>query len=181
MVGFDDAPFERDGQEPVLVVGALFCDGRLDGVLSTAVERDGADATERIIERLQRSRFTTQIQLILTQGIAVAGFNVIDLQRLHAELGIPAMAVARHAPDRAAVRAALLDHVPGGAEKWAVIERHGVMEPMEGVHVQRAGIDRASAARVIRETAVNGRLPEPLRTAHLVAGGITTGESRHRP
>jgi len=28
--------------------------------------------------------------------------------------------------------------------------------------------------------AVHGKLPEPLRSAHIIAGGIATGESRHR-
>ncbi len=28
--------------------------------------------------------------------------------------------------------------------------------------------------------AVHGKLPKPLHTAHLIAGGITTGGSRHR-
>jgi hypothetical protein len=26
----------------------------------------------------------------------------------------------------------------------------------------------------------NSQLPEPLRVAHMIAGGVTTGESRHR-
>jgi len=181
IVGFDDAPFERDGDDPVLVVGALFSAGRLDGVLSTSVERDGADATERLIRVVRDSRFAPQIQLILTQGIAFGGFNVIDLQAAHEALGIPVMAVARHAPNREAIRQALLDHVPGGAEKWAIIDKQGLMEPLGPVFVQRAGIDRKTAERVIRETATHSHLPEPLRTAHLVAGGVQTGESRHRP
>ena len=33
---------------------------------------------------------------------------------------------------------------------------------------------------LIERCALNGRLPEPLRTAHLIAGGIAQGESRHR-
>jgi len=35
--------------------------------------------------------------------------------------------------------------------------------------------------RLIERYAVHGHLPEPLRTAHLIAGGIIQGESRHRP
>ena len=54
------------------------------------------------------------------------------------------------------------------------------MEPVAGVHVQRAGITLAQTEAAIRRLAVNGRLPEPLRTAHLIAGGVTLGESRHR-
>jgi endonuclease V-like protein UPF0215 family len=28
---------------------------------------------------------------------------------------------------------------------------------------------------------LHGRMPEPLRTAHLIAGGVTLGESSGRP
>jgi len=33
---------------------------------------------------------------------------------------------------------------------------------------------------VIERYAISGTLPEPLRVAHLIAGGIAVGESRHR-
>jgi endonuclease V-like protein UPF0215 family len=54
------------------------------------------------------------------------------------------------------------------------------MEPVAGLYVQRAGIAPGDATRALRRLAISGKLPEPLRTAHLVAGGIATGESRHR-
>ena len=52
------------------------------------------------------------------------------------------------------------------------------MEPIAGVWVQRAGISLDASARVIERLAVHGRLPEPLRVAHLVAGGLVRGHSR---
>jgi uncharacterized protein len=33
---------------------------------------------------------------------------------------------------------------------------------------------------VSRPCTLHGNLPEPLRLAHLIAGGVTTGESRGR-
>jgi hypothetical protein len=36
------------------------------------------------------------------------------------------------------------------------------------------------AAAVIEELAVHGNIPEPLRTAHLIAGAMATGQSRGR-
>jgi endonuclease V-like protein UPF0215 family len=55
------------------------------------------------------------------------------------------------------------------------------MEPVAGVFVQRAGLSLADAEPVVRRLAVSGRIPEPLRTAHLIAGGLATGQSRGRP
>ena len=178
VVGFDDAPFDPAHRGDVLLVGAVFAGLRLEGVLRAHVRRDGANATRVIVELLRRSRFRPQ--LVLTQGIAFAGFNVVDLHGLHDVLGIPAIAVVRHPPNVDRVRRALLARVRGGVRKWRLIERLGPVEAMRGVYVQRAGIAAADAAAVLGRLAMAGKLPEPLRTAHLIAGGIALGESRHR-
>ncbi|MFN3333733.1 MAG: DUF99 family protein, partial [Caldilinea sp.] len=102
--------------------------------------RDGRNATTALIEIIARSRFRPHLQAVLLQGVAFAGFNVIDVPALHAALGVPVIVVARRQPDFAAIRRALLHHVRGGARKWALIERLGPMERCAGVYVQRAGI-----------------------------------------
>jgi endonuclease V-like protein UPF0215 family len=179
-VGFDDAPFDRSYRGDVLVVGAVFAGTRLDGVISTRVRRDGANSTQRLIDRLTGSKYFDQLQAILLQGIAFAGFNVVDLQRLHQATGLPVLVVARHLPDFQAIREALLQRVPGGARKWRLVEAAGPMEPMVGLYVQRCGITPENTARLLAGLQQNGNLPEPLRMAHIIAGGVTTGESRHR-
>jgi hypothetical protein len=180
VIGFDDAPFDRAHRGDVLVIGAVYAGTRLEGVISGTVRRDGANATRALAALVRRSRFGPQLQLVLLQGIAFAGFNVVDLQGLHEALGIPAIVVARKRPNLARIRCALLDHVRGGRRKWRLIERAGPMEPVAGVWVQRAGISAADAERAVRRLQVTSKLPEPLRTAHLLAGGVATGASRHR-
>lgn len=180
VVGFDDAPFSRNHRGDVLVVGAVFAGQRLDGVLSGKVRRDGRNATDVLARIVTSSRFMNHLQAVLIQGVAFAGFNVVDLHELHQRLALPVLAVARKAPDMAAIRRALFTRVPGGRRKWSIIERLGPMEPAAGLYVQRAGIDLDPASRLLERFAINGRLPEPLRCAHLIAGGVTVGESRHR-
>ena len=179
-IGFDDAPFLRSHRGDVLVVGAVHAGDRLDGVLATRVRRDGVNATERLIEVLTASRFHPQLQLVWLQGIALAGFNVVDIHRLHAATGLPVLVAARRPPDLAAIRRALLDKVPGGARKWRLIEAAGPMEAMGGIWVQRAGLTADDAAAAVSCWQINGKLPEPLRTAHLIAGGVTGSSSRQR-
>lgn len=180
VVGIDDAPFARSHRGDVLIVGAVFAGTRLDGVLSAKVRRDGVNASRRIIDMVSGSRFAPQVQAVILQGVAFAGFNVVDLPAVADALGVPAIVVSRHRPDFDAIRSALLERVPGGARKWRLIEQLGPMEPAGEVFVQRAGIDLATTRRLITRLAVNGNLPEPLRTAHLIAGGVGSGESRHR-
>lgn len=181
VMGFDDAPFPRAHRGDVLLVGTVYCGLRLEGVVSGKVRRDGVNSTRTVARLAGTSRFAGHLQAVLLQGIAFAGFNVVDLAALHARLGVPVLAVARRAPDLAAIRRALLGHIPGGARKWRLIEQAGPMEPLAGVYVQRVGIGPHAASRLIERLAIHSRLPEPLRAAHIIAGGIVTGESRHRP
>jgi endonuclease V-like protein UPF0215 family len=180
VVGFDDAPFERSRRGEVMIIGAVYAGTHLEGVLRGWVRRDGANSTRTLIGLVQRSRFRAHLQAILLQGIALAGFNVVDLRQLHETLGLPVIVIARKAPDLVAIRQALLTRVAGGRRKWRLIEQAGPMEPLAGVFVQRAGIAPEKARELIERLAVHGRIPEPLRVAHLIAGGVTTGESRHR-
>lgn len=179
-IGFDDAPFLRGQRGDVLVVGAVHAGTRLDGVLSTRVRRDGTNATDRLSEVLTASRFQPQLQLVWLQGIALAGFNVVDIHRLHATTGLPVLVAARRRPDLEAIRRALLDRVPGGTRKWRLIEAAGPMEAVGGIWVQRAGLTADEAAAAVTYWQLNGKLPEPLRTAHLIAGGVTGSNSRQR-
>ncbi len=181
VVGFDDSPFDHAHRGDVPVVGAVFAGLRLEGVLCGRVRRDGANATRNLAQLITISKFASQLQLVLLQGIAFGGFNVIDLHELHGLLSLPVLVVARRQPRLDKIRRALLTRVPGGRRKWALIERLGPMEPVEQVFVQRMGVSLAEAGRVIRQLAIHSRIPEPLRTAHLIAGGIATGQSRGRP
>lgn len=180
VVGVDDAPFKRNHRGDVLVIGAVFSGARLEGVLSSKVRRDGANATSRIATMVGESRFYPQLDTVLLQGIAMAGFNVIDIQQLHRELDRPVIVVARRKPNLDAIRDALLEHVAGGRRKWRLIEQAGPMTPVENLWVQYAGTSLESVKQTLREHVAVGHLPEPLRTAHLIAGGIVGGRSRQR-
>jgi uncharacterized protein len=180
VIGFDDCPFTREHRGDVRVIGTVFSGTQLEGVLSTTVRKDGANSTTQLIRLVAASKFQTQLQLLMLQGVALAGFNVIDAHKLSAALEVPVLIVARRQPGLTGIRSALLERVSGGKRKWDLIARLGKMEACEGVFVQRVGITLEDAGNVIKRTTVQGKIPEPLRAAHLIAGGITTGQSRGR-
>jgi endonuclease V-like protein UPF0215 family len=126
------------------------------------------------------SRFVSHTQLLMLQGIAFAGFNVVNLNGLCQATGIPMLAVTRRAPNLAAIKRALLNRVSGGQHKWALIEEAGPSEPIAGIYIQRAGLTFAEAAAVIQRFSIHGAIPEPLRSAHIIAGGVMGGRSRQR-
>jgi endonuclease V-like protein UPF0215 family len=179
-LAFDDAPFARDHRGDVTLIGVVCARTRLDGVLCGKVRRDGVNATRSMIALLERSQFVGHVQAILLQGIAVAGFNVVDVHALHDALGLPVLVIARRKPDLDAMRTALRARVPGGERKWRLIQAAGPMQPLRGIYVQRVGLSSAQADELLRRTTLHGKLPEAIRLAHLIATGITRGASRGR-
>ena len=181
IIGFDDAPFARNDINPVSVVGAVYAGLRFDGVLIGRIRRDGNDATRTLSDLVSESKFSEHAQLIMLQGIAMAGFNVVDVERLHDQLGLPILVVARRQPNMVAIRKALTTQLAGGKEKWALIERLGPMEAVLNVFVQRVGLSLDEAADVVTRFAVHSHIPEPIRTAHLIAGALVKGQSKGNP
>jgi hypothetical protein len=206
VIGFDDGPFAGAHRGDVLLVGAVCAGTRLDGVVSGRVRRDGADSTRQMIELVRASQFGPALGAVLLQGIAVAGFNVVDVQALSAALAVPVLVVMRRAPDLASVRRALFSDDPrarprvqGAARKWALLERAGPIEALlpsrralqragatgmqsatPRLWVQRVGLAMPAARALVAGTTLHGQIPEPLRVAHLIAGGIVEGKSRGR-
>lgn len=180
LIGIDDAPFPPDHRGDVPIVGALFSHLRLEAVLHSKVRRDGANATQNIECMIRDSRFAPQLQGILLQGIAFAGFNVVDIQALHEHLDLPVIVVCRKLPGMEAIKQALETRVLGGKRKWRLIQQAGPMEPAGNIFIQRAGISYEQAARLIKKLAINGNIPEPLRTAHLIATGLSAHPSHQR-
>jgi endonuclease V-like protein UPF0215 family len=104
---------------------------------------------------------------------------VIDIHDLHEAVGRPVLVVARRPPRLDKIRKAL-DLLEDGDRKWAFIQRAGPMEAVGGLYLQRAGLTIGDAQDLLAATTIHGNLPEPLRLAHIIAGGIVTGRSRGR-
>src|SRR5215472_1102316 len=104
VIGFDDGPFPRAHRGDVLLVGAVCSGTRLDGVVSGRIRRDGADATARMVSLVRGGPFREHVRAVLLQGIAVGGFNVVDIHALAGELRVPVLVVMRRPPDLDAMR-----------------------------------------------------------------------------
>ncbi|RLE42544.1 hypothetical protein DRJ19_03925, partial [Candidatus Woesearchaeota archaeon] len=102
ILGIDDAPFNKfkDKGKNVLVVGTIFRGGDfLDGLISTKVRVDGRNATRKLIEMINKSKFKPQLRVVMLDGIALGGFNIVDIEELWKAIGIPVMVVMRKYPD----------------------------------------------------------------------------------
>jgi len=179
-IAFDDAPFPKEHRGDVKLVGVVYAWPRLDGLLIGKVRKDGANSALRIIELIKESKFNEHIQLVMLQGVSVAGFNVVDANLIHQTLNRPVLIVARNKPEPEKMKKALLNKIPGGQKKWKLVEKLGPMEPCGHCYIQRIGISKEDAQKVVECTTLYGHIPEPLRIAHLIAGALITGVSSGR-
>jgi uncharacterized protein len=179
VLGVDDGGFVPHVKQLVPVIGVVFRGGYwLDGVMSTEIEVDGFDATEKIARMVTGSPHCKQLRVIMLNGITFAGFNVVDVQALNVLTGLPVIAVTREKPDLPRIRRAL-ENLPLGEERWKVILRAGeIFEVSVGrgkqrVFVHVVGVSVDDAVRIVRLTSTRSNVPEALRVAHLVASGIS--------
>lgn len=177
VLGIDDAPFSIHSPEEVLVVATMFRGGDyIDGVLSCHVTPDGTDSTEKLAAMINRSRFKGTLQAVFTDGIALAGFNIIDIKLLNRKTGLPVIVTMRGYPDIPSIESALARI--GQEEKTRLLRDAGEIRSHAKIHFQCAGIAPEEAAEMIDVATTNSDIPECLRVAHLIAGGVVRGESR---
>lgn len=179
VLGIDDSAFDKHKDKTVLVVGTFFRGGRmLDGLLSTQVERDGTDATLKLTKMINSSKFHPQLRAILLDGIALAGFNVVDIVELNKKTRIPVIVIMRDYPDKDKMFKALkkIQH----EEKIELVEKAGEIYKHNNIHFQFTGITQEEVGEIIDITTTYADIPEPLRIAHIIATGIVRGESYGR-
>ncbi|HEV2449349.1 MAG TPA: DUF99 family protein, partial [Thermoplasmata archaeon] len=99
VIGVDDAAFTRRSRRAFVVAVAMSLPHLVEGVELTAVTVDGDDATRHLIAVLGRSPFLRGARAILVDGVAVAGFNLIDLASLARNLERPVISVTPKAPE----------------------------------------------------------------------------------
>jgi len=183
VLGIDDAPFRFEG-EKVLVVGVVMrLPGYLEGVMRTECSVDGDDANSSLEQMISRSRFREQFKLVMLDGVALGGFNVIDIDRLHERTGIPVATVTRDHPDMDRIEDALRKYFDDWRTRLELIRRHPLHEvptDHKPLFVSIVGISLPEAQQIISQSIVRGAYPEPLRMAHIIASGMVKGESRGR-
>lgn len=179
VIGIDDSPFDKFKDKSSLIVGIVMRGGSfVDGVLSARVDVDGDDSTSKIIGMINKSKFKPQLRCIFLDGIAVAGFNVIDIKELNKKTSIPVITIIRKMPDLKRIRGTLIRL--GKKEKAGLIEKAGDVVCLNNIFAQLAGISLPSAGEIIKIASTRSQIPEPIRLSHLVASGIKLGESRGR-
>ena len=179
ILGVDDGSFIHGKGNRAEVIGVVFRGGHwMDGIMFTDIEVDGTDATDRIVEMIVNSPHMGQVRVIITDGLTVGGFNVVDIASLFERTVIPVIAIADKKPDLYEVKKAL-KNFSDWENRWNSILNAGEMikiythKDLNPLYIQIAGISKKDAEEIIVKSATRSRIPEPLRVAHLIASGIT--------
>ncbi len=179
VLGVDDGKFTPHTKSSVIVVGVVFRGGSwLDGVMHTNIAIDGLDATEQIALMINSSPHCKQLRLIMLNGITFGGFNVVDIKKLNSLTKIPVAVLMRDKPDLEAIQKAL-KNLPESEERWkTIVEAGKILEVScrsKTIYMEIAGISEANAKEIVGLTSTRSSFPEPLRVAHLIASGISSG------
>lgn len=162
-----------------MLIGAIFRDNYMEGLLSTRIDVDGMDSTKKIIGMINRSRFKEQIRIILLNGIALAGLNIIDPSYMEKKLGIRVMLLNRRRQNPKELIKALrgFSRLKGidVSKRIATVKEYSKVDPLKvnGIYIQ-SRLEKGHI-RSFSEKAF-----EALRIAHIIARGVSTGESKGR-
>jgi len=180
IIGIDDGPFKFE-QEKVIVIGVVMrADGYIEGVLKREISIDGDDSTDVLSEMINKSKHHDQLRVTMIDGIALGGFNVVNLKTLYKKTGIPVITITRDKPDFESMMQTLKKKFDNWREKWDMITNnkiHEIKTLHNPIYVTFVGINPKEAEEIIKMSTIRGVIPEPLRVAHIIASGVVRGES----
>jgi len=183
-LGIDDAEFKFKITKYVPIVGALVRgNSYLEAVIVDKVKVDGFEVTEKLYEIISNSKYNKQIKAIFFDGIAVGGFNVIDIDKLYELLKIPIITITRDKPDFKKIKSALKMHFDDWHIRYELISKNKLVKiPTQHnpIYVSYKGIDIKEMKEIIKISTLRGVIPEPLRLAHIIASALSRGESHGR-
>ena len=192
ILGIDDSPFEKREKHgkkyrkknKVLVVGIVYRQDIVEGVISAHITQDGTDSNFQLQRMINNSKFLPQIKLILLHGTMMAGLNVVDIKKLSKNLHVPIIAITRRKPNMKNVYNALKKSNTDTFErKKRIIDEvvasaggfHKTTIKGESYYIQSFGLEAKKAANLLNSFGI-----ESLRLAHLIGSGIVKGESNGR-
>jgi uncharacterized protein len=163
------------GREQSTLAGVVMRrDLRVDGVAFSRVTVGGTDATESVIGMVAGLE-RRDINLLMISGCVIAWYNIIDPVAVRDATGLPVIIVTYEESE--GLEQDIADRFPGDAERLAAYRMLGDRTPFRlstdlEIYLRPYGIPFNDAARLADAFTFEGRIPEPLRLARLVARGV---------
>lgn len=180
ILGIDDAPFTFH-EKYTSIIGAVMRGGEyLECVLRNQVIIDGTEATEICAQMINSSRHHRQLKVVMIDGACLGGFNVVDIDALSQATQIPVITVTRDKPHQRKIKHALQKNFKDWETRFEVLKKgrlYKIPTTYNPMYIKCSDISLEEAKEIINISTIRGVIPEPIRVAHLIASGITRGES----
>ncbi len=146
-------------------------DLRIDGISFSRITVGGMDATDGVIAIFRQLK-RRDINIILISGCVIAWYNILDPSMVHEYTGIPVIVVTYE--DSEGLKEDITHHFPGDAARLACYESLGQRVPLTldtgyTLYLRSYGMDIEDAGKICRDFTWDGKVPEPLRVARLMA------------
>lgn len=182
-VGIDDGYFPlryKEKRLKTILVGVLCIDTIPRHLSIETITVDGFEGTKVAYEIVKELESTSgeRVNMIFTDGVTIAGFNVIDPELLWRLTQVPVVTVFKHDLNMAKIGKALKLHFMDWRERLEIIERTYKSSMLlwtkwRKLRMTCYGISCHKAASIISILQSSSPLPEPLRLADIIASGLT--------
>ena len=119
----------------------------IECVLRSKVSVDGTDATNICKEMVENTRHRKQLKVAMLDGIALGGFNVVNIQELYSATNLPIITVTRDNPDFEKIEKALRKNFEDWKDRLNLMKKgelHRIETSHNPIYMKCAGISSLS-------------------------------------
>ena len=171
-LGVSESFVKGESEKSVLAGVVMRADKAIDGFIFTEATVGGMDATDKVIE-MHKTLGRDDINVLLLNGCVISWYNVIDLQKVAEETGLPLVCVTYEESE--GLDKYFKELFP---EDWEnrvqVYHKNKERMPLElktgyTVYVRFLGMSVEEAKGILDKFTSHGSVSEPLRVARLLA------------
>ncbi len=144
----------------------------IDGVKFVNLTVGGLDGTEKIIKLIKKFN-RNDIRVLMFNGCVISWFNIISLPEIYEEFRIPLVCVTYNESE--GLEKFLKEYFPSSyKQRLKLYLENGPREKVKlktgkEVFLRFLGLNREEAVELVNLFTVQGKKPEPLRVANLIA------------
>ena len=155
-------------------------DLRIDGFGFARISVGGDDATEGVLD-IWRGLERSDVNAILLNGSIISWFNIVDLDIVFQETEIPVISLTYE--ESPGIEGYIREYFSHPEEKIEMYRRLGPREPVRlktgfEVYARSLGARAEETKGLLNSFTLEGRVPEPLRVARLLARRILAEDLR---
>ncbi len=170
--------FIRSSPKSKLAGVVMRADLRIDGIAVTSITVSGDDATDGVLD-IFKQLDRRDVNVVLLNGAVISWFNIIDLQEVYSCTRVPIVCLTYE--ESPGLERYIMEYFPEPDEKLASYRRLGARSPVRlktryEVLIRALGMDVVEARSLLNKFTLDGRVPEPIRVARMIARSALRNE-----